>query len=421
MKTGKIILLLIGLMLRSIAEGSGNENFIAPTIEHLQMENNLLGDHDLDEVGKYLQPYLQHASATEAMLTRSVYFFPTIDRILTEYGLPSEVKYITIIESTLEPTASSSVGAAGLWQLMPYTAKELGLKINSIVDERKHIEKSTRAAAEYIANLYEKFGDWNLTFAAYNAGPGAIYKAIRKSGSTKFDDCRMFLPRQTRQYIPKFLAVQLLYENQESLGLSPDLPNPDLLWTSEVCIRDQIQLSEMVDHLGVDKDVLQRLNPFLRLSYIPKSKTGIHILLPARVVPIQLSENTQSIVDWPAIPKTESNLAYQLYEVVINQDQSLQDFCKIHDMDTETIKSLNFLTGTKLITGQEIVVYQPVQDVQDSWLKEEVDPIVRPVYSIPTIIEKWEPGNQFMPALKSSEKEQQEIINWIIHTAVITI
>ena len=144
-------------------------------------------------------------------------YFNLIESILCQYGLPKELKYLAVIESNLKSTAVSKVGAKGPWQLMPQTARDLGLKVNRNVDERKNYTKSTRAAALYLRDLYKELGDWLLVIAAYNTGTANVYRAIHRSGSRNFWDLQYFLPTESRIHVKKFIGTQYTFEGQGSV------------------------------------------------------------------------------------------------------------------------------------------------------------------------------------------------------------
>src|SRR5579875_2054063 len=145
-------------------------------------------------------------------------YFAIMDDILQKYELPVELKYLAIVESGLQPKAISNAGAAGLWQLMPVTARELGLKITSRYDERKHCYKSTTAAAKYLKALYAELGDWLLVLAAYNGGTAPIYHAIHKSGSRNFWRLQYYLPLETRLHVKRFIATHYYFEGRGSMA-----------------------------------------------------------------------------------------------------------------------------------------------------------------------------------------------------------
>jgi hypothetical protein len=143
--------------------------------------------------------------------------FSIIDSVFRVYKLPAELKYLAVVESELEPTAISHVGAVGPWQLMPATARILGLKTSSRNDERRNYYKSTRAAARYLRDLHREFGDWLLVIAAYNGGPAPVLRAIRRSHSRNFWVLQPYLPSETRRHVKRFIATQYFFEGHGSL------------------------------------------------------------------------------------------------------------------------------------------------------------------------------------------------------------
>jgi len=166
----------------------------------------------------YMQDYLQsHQGYLLQLKKTGATYFNLIDRILSQYGLPRELKYLAVIESKLKTSATSRVGAAGIWQFMPTTGRLLGLRIAGKTDERRYIYKSSVAAAKYLNDLYKLFDDWLLVIAAYNGGPGTVYKAIKKSGSRDFWKLQYFLPQETRLHVKKFIATHYYYEEKGSL------------------------------------------------------------------------------------------------------------------------------------------------------------------------------------------------------------
>jgi len=153
---------------------------------------------------------------TKMVLRRSTYYFPIIEDILAKYNLPDELKYLAVVESGLKPTARSRAAAVGLWQFVYYTGRTFGLHSDWYVDERMDPVKSTEAAAKYLKSLHKMFGDWELALAAYNCGPGNVRKAIRRSGyKRKFWDIYRFLPRETRGYLPQFVAITYAFNYKE--------------------------------------------------------------------------------------------------------------------------------------------------------------------------------------------------------------
>jgi membrane-bound lytic murein transglycosylase D len=166
----------------------------------------------------FVKTYLKEYNSTLVLAKkRSESYFATMDAVLTRYNLPVELKYMAVVESNLKTTARSRVGATGIWQLMPLTAKALGLKRKKNYDERYNVYKSTVAAARYMRDLHAEFGDWLLAIAAYNAGSGTVNRAIRKSGSRDFWKLQSFLPAETRNYVKKYIGTHYYFEGQGSL------------------------------------------------------------------------------------------------------------------------------------------------------------------------------------------------------------
>jgi membrane-bound lytic murein transglycosylase D len=168
---------------------------------------------------KYMQDYLRaRGKSLVNMKSWCMPYFNLIDNIFTQYGLPKELKYLAVIESNLKPAATSWVGAAGPWQFMPYTAREMGLIVNGSIDERRDYFKSTHAAARYLLQLYKQTKDWLLVIAAYNGGPGRVFSAIRNSGSRNFWTLQYNLPEESRNHVKKFIATHYIMEAGAGMG-----------------------------------------------------------------------------------------------------------------------------------------------------------------------------------------------------------
>lgn len=166
----------------------------------------------------FTQDYMKvHGNYLQRMKGWGQPYFNLIESILQQYGLPAELKYIAVIESNLSTGATSSVGAGGPWQFMPYTARDYGLVVNGYTDERRDYYKSTHAAAKYLLTLYKQMHDWLLVMAAYNGGPGRVYNAIKKSGSRDFWQLQYYLPEESRTYVKRFIATQYIMEGHSTI------------------------------------------------------------------------------------------------------------------------------------------------------------------------------------------------------------
>jgi membrane-bound lytic murein transglycosylase D len=167
---------------------------------------------------KYVRDFInKNARTLDQIQDKHPNTFAVIDEIFTKYNLPLELKYLAVIESELKTTARSRVGARGVWQLMPQTARDYKLKVTGTYDERAHLYKSTVAAAKYLNYLHDLMGDWLLVIAAYNGGPGTVYKAIKKSGSRDFWKLQSFLPAETRSHVKRFIGTHYYYEGAGSV------------------------------------------------------------------------------------------------------------------------------------------------------------------------------------------------------------
>ena len=207
------------------------------------------------------------------MLGASNFFMPLFEEALEMYQLPLELKYLPIIESALKPNAVSRVGAAGLWQFMSTTGKEYGLEINTLIDERRDPVRSSYAAAHYLKDLYKIFGDWNLVIAAYNCGPANINKAIHRAGGEKdFWKIYPYLPKETRGYVPAFIAANYVMNYYCEHNICPmkcELP----VKTDTVVVTRDVNLNQIAAVMGIDIEMLRSLNPSYRRDIVPANPT----------------------------------------------------------------------------------------------------------------------------------------------------
>ncbi|MEA3443485.1 MAG: transglycosylase SLT domain-containing protein [Bacteroidota bacterium] len=233
------------------------------------------------KVKAYLKVYTQKKrEKVEIMLGLTDYYFPVFERILDEYGLPHELKYLPVIESALNPRAVSRVGATGLWQFMYSTGKMYKLEINSYVDERRDPIAASYAAAEFLSDLYDMFGDWTLVIAAYNCGPGNVRKAIRRTGGkTNYWDIYYRLPRETRGYVPAFIAATYTMNFYKEHNLKPQAIDMALA-TDTIMISEQLHLKQISEVLNLPLQVLRDLNPQYRRDIIPAVKKTYTLKIP---------------------------------------------------------------------------------------------------------------------------------------------
>ena len=209
----------------------------------------------------------------KVVLGRSPLFFDMFEAKLAAYDLPIELKYLSVIESGLRPNVKSRVGALGLWQFMYRTGLYFGLKENSYVDERMDPEKATDAACRYLKKLYGIYGDWNLALAAYNAGPGNVNKAIRRSGNKKtYWEVRPYLPQETRGYVPNFIAAAYLMTYHKEHNIFPVNLNLHNIEIDTLCFKSSIHMGTISKVIDWPLEEIKELNPIYKTTYIPKAE-----------------------------------------------------------------------------------------------------------------------------------------------------
>lgn len=234
------------------------------------------------QVKGYIESYVSdYRIGTERLLGRSEFYFPIIDRELESRNMPNELKLLAIIESGLNPDVQSRVGAVGMWQFMKRTGQHYGLEINYMVDQRRDPVSSTKAALEYLEDLYNRFGNWTLAIAAYNCGPGTLNSAIRKANSKNYWVIQEYLPRETRNYVPKFIAAAYLMKYYELHGFTPKQPEHMNGETAVGKVYNKLSFNELSEITGVDVKDIQLLNPGYLKNVIPASHKGMFLMLPA--------------------------------------------------------------------------------------------------------------------------------------------
>ena len=238
-----------------------------------------------DVVQKFIDRYSGRLRrSVSIMLGAQNFYMPTFEEALESYGLPLELKYLPVIESALNPNAVSRVGATGLWQFMLSTGKQYGLEVNSLVDERRDPVRASYAAAHYLRDLYKIFGDWNLVIAAYNCGPDNINKAIHRSnGATDYWQIYPYLPKETRGYVPAFIAANYImnyYCDHNICPMQADLPGK----TDTVVVSRDVHFEQVAKVLGMEIGQIQQLNPQYRRNIVNGSTRPMALRLPATLV-----------------------------------------------------------------------------------------------------------------------------------------
>lgn len=239
-----------------------------------------------------IKHYLKNRKKSfERLMGIAQFYFPMYEAALSKHNVPLEIKYLSIVESALNPKAVSRVGATGLWQFMYYTGKEYGLDITTYVDERSDPLLATEAACEYMKRMYGIFGDWDLVLASYNAGPGNVSKAIRRSGGKQnYWNIRPFLPKETQGYVPAFLATMYVMEFHKEHGIVPQKAVVNPLATDTIRIKNKMTFKQIADLLEVSEEEIEFLNPSYKRGVVPHIEGKKHYLrLPLEKLAVFIS------------------------------------------------------------------------------------------------------------------------------------
>ena len=320
-------------------------------------------------VRNYINQYFSGRwSPLRNVLAMSKYYFPIIEEELHAAGLPMELRFLPVIESNLSSRATSRMGAVGLWQFMPATGKNLGLEINSLVDERCDVLKSTRAACSFLKYLYKAYGDWALAIAAYNCGPGNVNKAITRAGAEgkTYWDIYDFLPRETRGYVPKYIAAAYAYTYHEAHNITP-APTPECVATDTIMIHRVMHLGQVASTLNIPIETLRDLNPQYKLDIIPATKKSYSLRLPTRYVS-EFIENEKEIHSKDSLYLKEyinpANLEKKRAEGVgyiytVRQGDNLGLIAKRNRCTVKELMKWNKLNSTVIRPGQKLRIEKP--------------------------------------------------------------
>lgn len=322
----------------------------------------------------------RHKKSMERLMSLGLYYFPLFEKELDRYDVPLELKYLPIIESALNPRAKSRAGATGLWQFMYATGKMHNLDVNSYIDERMDPEKSTAAAAEYLSELYKIFGDWNMVLASYNYGPGNVSKAIRRSGgATDYWELRKFMPRETANYVPAFLATLYIYEYAEEHGYEPYLPDVIHFETDTVQIKKPLKFEYISQMTGIDKDLLTFLNPSYKLNHIP-AEEGIQysFRLPVREAGVFAANEKSFYEEFEKLAKDKEDERYELMQrrvtYKVRSGDYLGKIAASHGVSVNRLKEWNRLQSNNLRIGQNLVIYPNEPKIATSSKKSDTKP-----------------------------------------------
>jgi membrane-bound lytic murein transglycosylase D len=318
------------------------------------------------------------------MLERKDIYFPLYEKYLKKYGLPDELKYLSLIESGLENKAISNKGAGGLWQFMPYTARgDFGMRVDQYIDERFDAERATDAACQYLKRLYKTFGDWHLALAAYNTGPSNVKRAMRRcGGSNDFWGIYACLPAQTKAYVPQFIAMTYMMNYHWDHSIQPEnwvieIPKDSIL------VSGYLNLSTLSRLTGFSLDTLKRLNPHIISHFLPRNAQQVKIHIPRSRFSF-FEKNRSQILDSARVDLTAPDLVEidtsqiveepspvaRRYTYKVRSGETLSRVARKLGLSSSELKRINRIKGSKLRKGQ-VLVYFKLAKVKSSqkWKK----------------------------------------------------
>lgn len=350
---------------------------------------------------------------TKTMMEKMPLFFPLFEKTLQKHGLPVELKYLSMIESGLNPKAISRARAGGLWQFMPATGREFGLYQDSYIDERFEPVKATEAACVYLKQLYRIFGDWELALASYNTGPGNVKRAMRRSRGTTFWTIYNVLPRETRSYVPQYVAMNYMMNYGNDHGIYAE--NPEYIIPNDtIHINGYINLATFCETSGIEFEELEKLNPQLTKNILPDMTRDFVLRVPSvkytylvsnrdvimdsctrRLLPAMLAK-----IDSAAVDSLGNRLAFPYAAVrvaddedpdedlqekryvtkktahVVRRGETLLSISKKFGVEVAELKKWNHLRKSNIMKGQKLVLYKEVKRVvnNESRVASDIQP-----------------------------------------------
>ncbi len=313
-------------------------------------------------VKSFIEMYAKRDKQVGRMLgVGNRYYFSLFEEALERYNVPFEMRYLPIIESGLNPQATSYVGAKGLWQFMAATGKYYKLEVNSLVDERCDPIKASDAAARYLSDLYQMYGDWHLVIAAYNCGPGNVAKAIRHAdGKRNYWDIYPYLPRETRNYVPIFIAANYILTYHKEHNICITEPEYELV-TDTIMVTDRVHLSQISEILSLPIEELRYLNPQYRADIIPGNTKPYSLVLPMKDINCY-AENRDTILAYrtelidrqlKVEPKEASLVTYK-----VKSGDTLGGIASRYKVSVANLQRWNGLKSTTIRIGQTLKIHR---------------------------------------------------------------
>lgn len=361
-------------------------------------------------VESYIRGYLARDKGKAArVLGRATVYFPIFEKYLEEHGLPQDLKYLAVVESALLPKATSPVGAGGLWQFMKETGRAYGLTINAEVDERSCPHNSTEAAMKYLAKQYERYGSWELALAAYNCGAGVINNAVKRSRSNDYWRLSRYLPKETQNFVPAFLAVAYLVTYYHEHEVVPAHQSLDMQLTEEIKVYTRLDFATIAALTGLPAAVVQEMNPAFKKDFVPENPNGHYVVVPKRTIQALrdyldlLRPDNGAASPMPELPALTDSASYhpddQYYQTLytVAEGDNLMELGKIFNCSAYNLKAWNNLTSYHVNRGQELIIWFPKEFLRfrPANRKVSVVPPAQPVVKV--VDEKEAPKPKIQP------------------------
>ena len=358
-----ILLWPVNSRVAGIYENSSPDLVIEYRLAELNISTPVSLDYN-EHVKKFIQLFSgDRREAVRRIIGLSELYFPIIEEILDRNNLPLEIKYICVIESALDPFAVSRSGAVGLWQFLLHTARMFDLEVNSYIDHRRDVYKSTEAAARYMAYLYEMFGDWHLVFAAYNSGPGVVRNAIERSGGNRnYWEIRKFLPEQSQRFVPAFIAINYMMSYYGDYNIEPLTPEFTFESIDTLHISRPLGLKQIGGELNIPIETLRFLNPVYRLDYIPANGLSNTLVLPSEHV-IPFLNNYERVfvhgISHSSDAAGDKNINDELIRIThrVRPGDFIHKIAMMYGTISEKIMEWNKLGDDLIHAGQELIIW----------------------------------------------------------------
>lgn len=360
---------------------NSDQNIHEKITEHSQSNSSIVYEFRIEQLNKlsairldynadvqvYIDKFIiERKTQVSRMLGLKDMYFPVFEEYLSKYKLPIELKYLPVLESGLNPLAISSSGAVGLWQFKLNSGKQMGLEVNSFVDQRSDIYLSTDAACRYLSYLYDIFKDWHLALAAYNGGPGEVRNAIVRSGyKLDYWKIRQYMSEQARNYVPAFIASVYVINFAHEHGIKSQKPLCSYFQTDTLWIDEAVSFAQLSQSLKIDTAILRFLNPMYRIDIIPDTEQPNLLVLPSNKTTSFLKNENRiyskqvkqtNYIDQLNNAGNTTGLKRGVYKV--QKGDFLHKIAIEHACSVESICAWNNLTDKNLNVGQELIIWQ---------------------------------------------------------------